>query len=1852
MAEFSRQQVLGTLWEGGDFVLSRSTPAAEGTSVLVLAPVSERPAPGIIARLEHEYSLRDELDSQWAARPLGLTRREGRPILILEDPGGEPLNGLLGQPMELSRFLRFAIGLALALGKLHKRGLIHKDIKPANILVSVKGGEVWFTGFGIASRLPRERQSPEPPEVLAGTLAYMAPEQTGRMNRSIDSRSDLYSLGITFYEMLTGALPFKAADPMEWVHCHIARQPVPPDEYAAEIPAPLSAVVMKLLAKTAEERYQTAAGVEAALRKCLAAWESFGRIDPFPLGTQDASDRLMIPERLYGREREIETLLASFNRVVASGTPELLLVSGYSGIGKSSVVNELHRVLVRPRGMFASGKFDQYKRDIPYATLVQAFQSVVRSFLGQSETELSRWRDALREALGPNGQLIVSLIPELELVIGKQPPVPDLPSQEAQNRFQMMFRRFLGVFARVEHPLVLFLDDLQWLDLATLEFLKYLIIEPDVRYLLLVGAYRDNEVSPSHPLAQMLEETGKAGAAVQEIILKPLSMADIHQLIVDSLQCEPERAEPLAQLIHQKTGGNPFFAVQFLTTLAQEGFLAFDWSAGAWNWNLPRIRAKGFTDNVVDLMAEKVGRLSETTREALQRLACLGNSAGIATLNIARGDSEEELHAVLWEAVRAGLVSRLDGAYVFMHDRVQEAAYAIVPEGARAAVHLRIGRLFMSKMTPEQLAENVFDVAKQLDFGAELIVESNERERVADLNLKAGRKAKASAAYGSACAYFSAGRRMVEESVWRSRYELAFGLWLDSAECEYLSGNFDLAEQLISELLRRSVSKIDKAAAYRLRIDLHLIQSEFPKAVDNALECLRLFGIEMRPDATKQEVEVEYEKIWQNLGDHSIESLVDLPLMVDPEKQAAMRVLAALVGPALDSKVNLLHLHLFHMVNLSLKYGTTDASPHAYAWFGLILGPLAKRYTDGYRFGKVACDLIEKHGFVAYQAKTYFCMELGCCWTQPINIAIDFVQAAFRAAIETGDLPIACYSCNHLITDLLLRGVHLDEVWSESEKSLDFDRKSKSRLCADIVVSQQRFIENMRGNTLTFSSFTDSQFDEEAFESHLTEDRTTAVVCWYWILKLEARFMSGDFDEAAAAAEKAKAVISGTYGHIQLLGYHYYAALVISALYPTARPDRRSALGRELRTHLNQLREWTGSCPETFLDKYSLVSAELARIEGRELKAMRLYEEAIRAARENGFIQNEGISNELAARFYLNRRLEKVAYSYLRDARYCYLRWGALGKVRQIDQQYPPLHEERTPAPSATIETPIEQLDLGTVIRASQAVSGEIVLEKLIKILMTIAIEHAGAERGLLILPHGGEHRIAAETRTGRDGVEVQMQDALVTPSTLPDSLFRYVARTQESVILDDATAQNLFSEDEYIRQQRPRSILCLPLVKQAKLMGVLYLENNLAPGVFTTKRLAMLELLASQAAISLDHARLYADLIQENNDRRKAEEALRASEERWSMLAENSSAGIALTAPSGRFIAANLALQKMLGYSESELQERTISDISYEEDRAGTVARLAEAEQGQRRVYRLEKRYLRKDGRVIWADVSSVFVPASGSVAAFFSVVIVDITKRRRAEEELHQKEISLREAQNELAHVSRVTTMGELAASIAHEVNQPLTGMVTNANASLRWLAGDSPNFAEAREALRRIVRDGIRAGDVISRMRALFKKAYAAKERLNINEVIEEVAMLTQSEVRRNKLALRLELAADLPFVIGDRVQLQQVVVNLILNAIEAMSAVEDRERDLVIRTRQDNGDEVRIAVQDSGVGFDPQSAERMFDAFQTTKPGGLGMGLSISRSIVESHGGRLWALSNDGPGATFQFTLLKCQENHLS
>ena len=1863
----SSKQVLERLWDDGNFVLSRWMLAGEASPVLALTPASEQPASWVVARLEYIYALRDELEPASTVRPITLFHQGGERALLFADPGGDLLARLVGRPWKIPEFLDVATGITAALRRLHGRDLIHGNVNPANILVDAASGQAWFVGVS-GVRRARRREIAAPPEEVTATLAYMAPEQTGRINRSVDARSDLYSLGVTFYQMLTGTLPFTASDPMEWAHAHIARQPVPPAERVAGIPEQLSRIVLKLLDKTAEGRYQMAAGLEADLRACLAAWETNRQIEPFRLHTQATAEPLLVPEKLYGRDRESEELQAAFDRVVASGRPEFVLVTGYSGIGKSSVVQGLCKRLVSRQVTSAAGKFDQYKKDIPYATLAQALQRIIHQILSKSDAEVASWQRDLREAVGPNGQLIVSLIPELEFVIGKQPPVPDLAPHEAQARFQMVFRRFLAALARPEHPLVLFLDDLQWVDKATIELLEYIVLESELHHLLLIGAYRDNEVGPSHPLTRMLANIRRMKANVRGIVLKPLAFPDVTKLVADSLNCATDSAEPLAGLVYEKTGGNPFFTIQFFTSLADEGLLRFDPSRSGWTWDMNRIHAKEYTDNLGEFMAAKLHRLSGRTLEALGQFACLGNTAELACLARIRRETEDELHASLVEAVRAGLIVHQENGYSFLHDRVQEAAYALIPKPEREAIHLHIGRLLVSQTTPAEMEEKIFEIVNQLNRGVTLVESREEREWMAELNLVAGKRAKAATAYVSALTYLVAGRALLDDETWKRRYPLIFGLELERSECEFLTGEFSGAEERLLALARQAVGPVERAAVVRLQIDLYASLDQSQRAVETGLEYLREVGVPSAdaanlsqvanggdgskseggdgaksawsPHPTDEEVRQEYQRIWQQLGARPIESLVDLPPMRNPESRAALDVLTALEEPAYFTDQNLRCLIVARMVNLSLENGNSDGSCVAYVQLGWFVGPRFGDHQAAFRFGKLGLDLVEKHGLERFRARVSQCFGYFINpWSKHLRTSVELLRRSFSSALDTGDVKYAVYACDRLTTVLLAAGEPLTDVQRQAESAIEFARKAKFGYIVDIIVGQLRFIRTLQGLTPSLSSFNDAEFDEGIFEKRMEANpHSVFAVCWYWIRKLRARFYAGDYVSALAAATKAKPLFLPGVQHFEVAEYLFYAALTHAAAFDSASGADNAQHRESLTVLYEQLAVLAENCPENFESCAVLVAAEIARIEDRVLDAQNLYERAIQSAKEHGFVQNEAIAHETAARFYAGRGLQTVARAYLQGARNLYVRWGAVGKVKQLEQAYSGLRDS-----NRLLGLSLEQVDIQALATASQAVSSELDVGKLVETLLVIALKDAGAQRGLLILLRGEEPHIEAEAITGPESMAVNFRQAPPTPEELPDSILRYVIRTHESIILDDASAPNQFSPDEYIRKHQARSVLCLPLVKQASLNGVLYLENNLTSHVFTPERLSVLRVLVSQASISLEHARLVTELKHENNDRKKAEAALRSSEDRWRRVFDNSSAGIQVVAAGGRIIAANLAWQKMLGYTEEELRSLTALDITHEDDRAATERWMAESWGGKPRNWRLEKRYRRKDGNVIWADVSVGSVPGPESSAAAFITVIVDITERKRAEAELQQQEVSLREAQNELAHVTRVTTMGELAASIAHEVNQPLAGIVTNGNASLRWLAGPSPNLDEAREAIQRIIRDGSRAGQVVARIRALSQKTRASKELLDINEAIEEIVVLTGGELRRNQVVLRMELAPDIPFILGDRIQLQQVIMNLILNGIEAMRTVDERERNLLIKTERGESGEVRVGLQDSGVGLDLSTLEQIFDAFYTTKPAGLGMGLSISRSIVENHGGRLWAVPNEGRGATFQFTL---------
>lgn len=1458
----------------------RQVQGAGPAKVLVVDVRSETQSPSELRQLENEYALASELDSSWAVRPIALVKKEDRTMLLLEDTGGETLEAILRTSIDVRRALSIAAGMAAALKEVHRRGLVHKDVSPANVLVDSRD-HVRLTGFGLASRTSPERQMPMPPDVIAGTFEYMSPEQTGRMNRSIDARCDLYSLGVVLYEMLVGQLPFTASDPMEWVHCHIAHQPRPPSEQAGAVPKCVDAIALKLLAKNVEDRYQTAAGVESDLRYCLSQLALHQRIDHFTIGVHDVADHFLMPEKLYGRQSESDMLLAAFDRVAAAGRQELVVISGYSGIGKSSLVDEFHRVVIARGGLFAAGKFDQFQRDIPFATVAQAFQSLVGQLLVMGDAELGQWRSLLLQAMGPNGRLMLNLIPDLVHVIGDQPPVQELPPQDSQNRFDLVLRRFLGVFARPEHPLVLFLDDLQWLDKATLGLLERLVITPEAQPLLLLAAYRDNEVDSSHSLARSLEAMRSAGAQIESIPLTALSPEDIRRLISDAMGTNKPDVRPLADLVSEKTGGNPFFAKLFIKTMAAGGLIAFDAGKVAWTWDMDRIREQNFTDNVVAFMVGKLSHFPQATQAALSRLACLGNSANTGILQTILDLPEEDLHAALRDAVREGLVLRRDTTYTLMHDRVQEAAYALIAKEDRPGAHLATGRALAARLTPANTEQSIFEVVNQLNRAASLIEAHAERERLAELNLIAVRRAKASTAYASALMYLDVGRTMLGEDPWGRQYRIAFDLEIHRAECEFLTGSPAAAEARLAALAPRAQGLVDRAAATRLRMAIFTTMNSPDRAVEVGLAYLRHMDLDWVANPTAADIQVEFDRMWHTIGDRPIEDLFRLPLMTDADWRATMDVLVEMVPTAMVASYrNLVDITLLRMVNLSLAHGHSDGSAYAFASLNIVLGFRFADYQRALRFGEVGCDLIEKRGLDRFKTGAFANFGIFVVpWTKSMAIGSAMIRRGFDAAMATGNVAYSIYCSGSLVAHLLLAGTPLEQVYRAGVLSLDLARKAGFGLFMSCSFGELRLIQDLRGRPDDEVFLEDRGRTAGSFEMDLEnggrEMAFAAAICW--VRKLQRCFFAGDWEGGVDAAKKASRKFQEAPYILHVGDFHFYSALVGAVAIDNAPAQCRQHYLEMLHEHHRQISIWARSCPENAGDRAALIGAEIARIDGRELDAQKLYEEAIHLARSNGFVQNEAIAFEMASRFFGVRGYALISRTYLQQAHSLYLRWGAVGKARQLERLCPPLNSQGASASSNEIS--VGQLDHAALVKISRAVSDEIVIDRLIEKLMTIAIEHAGAAKGLLILFDEGGPHTAAEASAVSGRVIVTLREDPVAPTQLPESILNYVIRTQQYVALEDATAANAFSGDRYIELARPRSVLCLPILKQARLTGAIYLENNLLPRVFTPNRIAVLDLLASQAAVSLENAKLYADLEQENRDRKRAEDELRRSE-------------------------------------------------------------------------------------------------------------------------------------------------------------------------------------------------------------------------------------------------------------------------------------------------------------------------------------------------------------------------------------
>jgi predicted ATPase/two-component sensor histidine kinase len=1450
---------VGLLGIEGDIVIRRGTWAGPGgvpTTALLISAAAHPADPATAARLRHGWDLRGALDPAWAAVPLGFADGDGAAVLALADPGGALLLTLLHAPWEGLRFVRAALALARAVGQMHGAGLVHRDLKPSHFVLDEARGHAWITGFTIATMAADAE-----PGRIAGTYAYMAPEQTGHMNRTVDARSDLYALGVTLYQMLAGALPFHANTPAAWIHSHLARSAAPPEEVRGQGAGMLSRIVLTLLAKNPDERYQCADVLADDLRRCLADLEDAGAIAPFTPAPNGRARRLVLPQHLYGRDAALDSLALAFERARGKPATELVLVAGYSGSGKSALVAELGRTAPPPH-TFVTGKFDQYKRAIPFSTLAQVCEALVARVLALAPDEVATWRVRLVDALGENAPHLVHVAPGVAALLG---PVPEPASSSLRQAlppdFHLLFRRFFQVFARPGAPLVLFLDDVQWVDTASLRLLEALVAGNDVRHLLLILAYRDNEVGPAHPLHAALALFRAAGARTRTLVMQPLSVIELARLVADTLALAAAPARGLAALLHAKTGGNPFFVILFLDALIDAGLLRFH--DGQWHWDDAQIAAQAATDNVVDLMAARLQRLSSASQRALGRFACLGHAASTRALAAVLQVPPAGVETALREAEGTGLVRREGAGYVFLHDRVQEAAYGAYVGADAARLQLDIGRLLHAAYRDDERIEHAFEIASQLNAGGgqalAQVTDPAERRAFARLNWQAGLRARGATAHAAALGYFSAGCLLVDAALWAADFALAFDLVLRRGEAQFLTGELAAAEATLDSLAPRAGRIVDRAALAWMQITLFTAAGQLDRAIATCLAYLREVGVDWSATPGRAQAWEEYAPIAARIRAGEVGAILALPDLEDAEREATLDVLVAVLPPAFFSNEDFVCLVLCRIANLSIAHGNADASALGYAYLGMMLGPYFGEYDAGYRFGEVGYRLVEAGRCERFRARVTMCFGYHVMpWTRPIRAGLPLLRRAFDEAREAGDLTYMGFSSCTLITSLLAGGSHLREVQAEAENKLALIRRARFALIATIIATQLQLVRALRGLTGHLGSFDGDGFAEQEVEGALAADPSLAIArCWYAIRKMQAHYFAGDDRAALGALEAAAPLLWTTGGHFELAEFHFYGALVRARCAALETGAAHAAQRAALAVHAGLVAGWAASGPDNFNCRAALVAAETARLDGQPMAALRLYESAIRQAAEQRFLYVDAIACERAADLCAAEKLDTLAATYLKAACQAYQAWGAEGKVRQLAGLHPQLFDAPAPVENVTIGARLDAMDLASVLKTSEAISGQIGIERLVGTLMAIVLEHSGADRALLILPRDNALWVEGEADTRRHGTAIARPHVLLAECDAPAGMIHQVIRDGAALLVDDAARAHPFGADPYFARTACRSVFCFPLLKQRRLIGVLYLENSLAPHVFTAARQRVLSLLASQAAVALENAAL-----------------------------------------------------------------------------------------------------------------------------------------------------------------------------------------------------------------------------------------------------------------------------------------------------------------------------------------------------------------------------------------------------------
>ncbi|MEG5057731.1 AAA family ATPase [Microcoleus sp. A2-C5] len=1800
-------QTLDRIYSGTRTLVYRGTRQCDKQPVAIKVLRTEYPNFSELVQFRNQYTIAKNLNLPGIIETYSLEAYQNSCALVMEDFGGISLQAWTEQGETLPNlrdFLQMAIDITNTLNILCHHRIIHKDIKPANILINPQTKQVKLIDFSIASLLPRETQTLINPNVLEGTLGYLSPEQTGRMNRGIDYRTDFYSLGVTFYELLAGQLPFQSNDAMELVHSHIAKQPPSLHEIKPEIPPVLSEIVSKLMAKNAEDRYQSALGLKFDLELCLRQLQESGKIEDFEIAQRDVCDRFSIPEKLYGRETEVETLLEAFERV-SSGTTEMTLVAGFSGIGKTVVVNEVHKPIVRQRGYFIKGKFDQFNRNIPFSAFVQAFRDLMGQLLSESDERLENWQTQILQALGENGQVIIEVIPELEKIIGQQPPATELSGTAVQNRFNLLFQNFIRVFTAKEHPLVMFLDDLQWADSASLQLMQLLISESETSYLLVIGAYRDNEVSPAHPLMLTLDAVVKAGATVNTITLEPLSSESLNDLVADTLNCTPDWARPLTDLVSQKTKGNPFFATQFLKTLHQDGLISFTpptppyqgGATGGWQCDIVRVREAALTDDVVEFMALQLQKLPAITQDILKLAACIGNQFDLNTLAIVSAEPQTEVATSLWKALQEGLIlpqSEVYKFYVgqsihdkeqdsqtvnykFLHDRVQQAAYSLIAEDKKQSTHLSIGQLLLRDSSTSEREERLFEIVNHLNVGIALITQPQERENLAELNLAAGGKAKTATAYGAAIDYFATGIRLLPETAWENRYPLMLSLHEEIAEASYLNTDFEQMEQWVRVVLQQAKTLLDTSKIQQTRILGTKAQGQLLEAIQIGLQMLCSLGIELSEQPTEADIGQAFGVTRELWADKPPRTLLDLPTMRNPQLLAAMEILTALVPASFVAAPTLMPLLIFKQVELSIQSGNCPISIFAYGDYGLILCGIIGDIENGYEFGELALSLLDQLQLTPFKCRSWYVVHTYIKhWKITLSEIVPALQEAYRSGIETGDIEIGCLSA----TAYSYYAYHAGQELAGLAQTMDAYRQTihQYKQTAALYYQEiyQQTVLNLLGQTEVSYRLTGAIFNQEKSLSELqAANQRTALFMWH-INQAILYYLFGQDENAAQSSAQTSQYLDGCVATFMVPLYSFFDALIQLTQYANASPGEQPSILLQVQQHQDKLHHWAALAPTNHQHRWELVAAEQYRVLGNKLEAIEAYDRAIYSAKTNHFIQDEALSNELAGKFYLNWGKEKVAAAYMQDSYYCYARWGAKAKVADLETRYPDLlhpilqtqqnryaiSESRlqtinkssvlyqtiqtTQSSSSSIS---EALDFETILKASQALSSEIELEKLLAALMSVAIENAGATKAVLLLLKDGNIAIEAVASFKEDVISISLP--LSAKEAVPAAVVNYVKRTLKTVVLDNAAAQNDFMAEPYLMEKKPKSVLCAPILHQGKLIGLLYLENNLTIGAFTGDRIEVIQLLCAQAAISLENARLY---------------------------------------------------QQSQAYAQ-EL-ERSLFDL----------------QQAQLQLVHSEK--MSALGNLVAGVAHEINNPV-GFIAG-------NLTEANAGFNDL----------------IGQLQLYQKKFPDAGSEIEQNAE------NIDLDYLVEDLPKMLSSMK----VGCDRIRGISTSLRTFSRADKDY--KVPFNVHEGIESTILILKHRLKANEHRPAIEVVTDygnLPKIECFPGQLNQVFMNLLANAIDALEEssqgrsfeeIEANRNCITVRSSLEGDRHILITIADNGAGMSDSVKQRIFDHLFTTKAvgKGTGLGLAIVRQIVvETHGGSIHVNSTPGAGTEFIISL---------